>query len=52
MENAEIAMVPQTTVELDVSAGQKILRLVDALDDHDDVQKVHHNAIIPEEAYE
>jgi YebC/PmpR family DNA-binding regulatory protein len=52
LENAEIAMVPQTTVELDVSAGRKILKLVDALDDHDDVQKVHHNAVIPEEAYE
>ncbi len=49
-ESAEVTMLPQTTVACDAKTGAKILRLIDALDDHDDVQKVYHNADIPEEA--
>ncbi|WP_067868257.1 YebC/PmpR family DNA-binding transcriptional regulator [Neptuniibacter marinus] len=48
--HAEIAMIPSTTVELDVDAGRKILKLIDALEDFDDSQNVYHNAIIPEES--
>lgn len=48
-DSAEITMVPQTTVECDSKTAEQIMRLVDALDDHDDVQKVYHNAEIPEE---
>jgi transcriptional/translational regulatory protein YebC/TACO1 len=40
------------TVQLDVSAAKKFLRLIDTLEDQDDVQQVHHNAEIPDEAYE
>lgn len=50
--HAEIAMIPSTTVELDVEAGRKIIKLIDVLDDLDDSQNVYHNAIIPEEAME
>jgi transcriptional/translational regulatory protein YebC/TACO1 len=40
----ELAMVPTTTVPLeDVSDARKILRLLEALDDHDDVQNVWSN---------
>lgn len=50
--HAEVAMIPSTTVELDVDTGRKVLKLIDALDDLEDSQNVYHNAIIPEEAME
>lgn len=49
-ENAEVGMIPQTTVELDVETGTKAYKLIDALEDLDDVQNVYHNADIPEES--
>ncbi len=52
MESAEVTFTPSTSVELDVEGGRKVLRLIDALEDHDDVQRVYHNAEIPEEAFE
>ncbi|RMF17348.1 MAG: YebC/PmpR family DNA-binding transcriptional regulator [Gammaproteobacteria bacterium] len=51
-ENAEVTMVPSTTVELDVETAQKVLKMIDMLEDLDDVQNVYTNADIPEEAYE
>ncbi|NVK41663.1 MAG: YebC/PmpR family DNA-binding transcriptional regulator [Oceanospirillaceae bacterium] len=51
-EFAEVAMIPSTTVELDVDNGRKALKLIDALEDLDDSQNVYHNADIPEEAME
>ncbi len=36
-------MVPKTTVELDEDAARKLLRLIDALEDNDDVQDVYAN---------
>lgn len=47
---AEVSMIPSTTNELDVDAAQKLLRLIDVLEDLDDVQDVYHNAEIPEAA--
>jgi YebC/PmpR family DNA-binding regulatory protein len=47
---AEIAMIPSTTAELDVETGRKVLKLLDVLEDLDDVQNVYHNAEIPEES--
>jgi YebC/PmpR family DNA-binding regulatory protein len=49
---AEVGMIPTTTVELDLEAGRKALKLIDALEDLDDTQNVYHNAEIPEEAME
>lgn len=49
-ESAEITMIPATMVDCDAKTGAKILRLVDAIEEHDDVQKVYTNADIPEEA--
>jgi transcriptional/translational regulatory protein YebC/TACO1 len=52
----ELTMHPTTTVEVDTEAGAKrVLRLIEALDDHDDVQNVYANFDIPDEimaAYE
>jgi transcriptional/translational regulatory protein YebC/TACO1 len=42
-DSAEVSFVPSVTVEVDVSAATKILRLVDALEDLDDVQDVFSN---------
>lgn len=47
--SAEVAMVPQTLSDLDVDTGEKVLRLLDALEDLDDVQNVYTNANFPEE---
>jgi YebC/PmpR family DNA-binding regulatory protein len=38
---AEISQVPKTAREVDAEAGAKVLRLMDAIDDHDDVQNVY-----------
>jgi len=49
VKNAELTMVPTTTIEVaDEGEAKKVLRLMDAIDDHDDVQNVHANFDIPE----
>ncbi len=46
---AELSMVPTSVVEVDSeSEAKKVLRLVEALDDHDDVQNVYANFDIPD----
>ena len=52
MESAELAMVPQTLVPVDMETGRKIVRLLEALDDNDDVQNVYSNADLPDELLE
>ena len=47
--SAEIEMVPQNTVTPDEETARKIIRLIDLLEDDDDVQNVWHNAELPEE---
>jgi YebC/PmpR family DNA-binding regulatory protein len=47
--SAEVAMVPQTWVKLTGKEAQQVLKLVEALEDHDDVQKVWANFDIEEE---
>lgn len=46
---AEITMIPQTTIELTSDDATKMLKLMDALEEHDDVQDVYANFDIPEE---
>jgi YebC/PmpR family DNA-binding regulatory protein len=49
VESADLTMVPQSTIALDTAeSAKKVLRLIDALDDHDDVQAVHANFDIPD----
>ena len=45
-ENTQLAKAP---VDVDADTGQKVMRLMEALDDHDDVQSVHSNMNISEE---
>lgn len=49
IEEAEISMIPQNTVEVDMETGQKLLKMYDLLDEHDDVQNVYANFDLPEE---
>jgi YebC/PmpR family DNA-binding regulatory protein len=46
---AEIARIPETTVDLGVEDGKKVLKLMEALEDHEDVQSVTANFNIPED---
>jgi len=46
---AEVTMLPQTTVDLEGKEAEQMMRLMDALDDCDDVQKVYTNADIPDD---
>ena len=49
-ELSEIARIPKDTVDLDADTGRAVLKLMEALDDHDDVQNVSANFNIPDEA--
>ena len=46
---AEVTMFPQSTVNLEGKEAEQMIRLMEALEDCDDVQKVYTNADIPEE---
>ncbi|WIW71764.1 YebC/PmpR family DNA-binding transcriptional regulator [Anaerosinus gibii] len=46
---AEISMVPDTTVKLEGTDATKMLKLIEALEDHDDVQEVYANYDIDED---
>jgi YebC/PmpR family DNA-binding regulatory protein len=48
VEAGEITYLPNNTVPVDAEAGAKLLRLIDTLEDNDDVQSVSHNAELPE----
>lgn len=48
-ESAEVSMVPETTIALDEEATKKVLRLIDNLDDQDDVQNIYTNLDIPDD---
>ena len=47
--SAELSMRPTTTVRVEGDAARKLIGFVDALEDLDDVQKVHANFDVPEE---
>ena len=47
--NAEVSMVPSTEAELDADNAAKCMRMIDALEDLDDVQNVYHNASVPDD---
>lgn len=46
---AEVTMLPKSYVPLDKNAAAQLTRLIDALEDHDDVQNVYSNAEMPQE---
>lgn len=48
VESAQITKIPKTNLPLDEAAGRKILKLMETLDDHDDIQNVYANFDLPE----
>ena len=51
-ENSEVTMQAENKTELDAKAAEKMLRLIDVLEDLDDVQEVYSNAEISDEVLE
>ncbi|MFQ5931025.1 MAG: YebC/PmpR family DNA-binding transcriptional regulator, partial [Nitrospiraceae bacterium] len=49
---AEVTFVPQNYIKLEEKSAEQMLKLMEILDDHDDVQKVHANFDIPDEIME
>ena len=50
VDSAEVSMIAKTPVDIsDVESARKVMRLVDALEEHDDVQNVYSNFEIPDE---
>jgi len=50
--SAEVTMLPKSTQKLDADTAKKALRLMDALEEHDDVQEVYSNFDIPADVME
>lgn len=52
IENAELTMIPQNTVELQGKDAEQLFKLINVLDDHDDVQNVYANFEVDDEEME
>jgi YebC/PmpR family DNA-binding regulatory protein len=48
---AEVTMLPSTTIAVEGEQAETVLRLIDALEELDDVQNVYSNAELPDELY-
>jgi YebC/PmpR family DNA-binding regulatory protein len=51
-DSAEMGMLAQNNIDVDVAAGRKLVNLIEMLEDNDDVQNVHNNAELPDELME
>ncbi|MFA0963482.1 YebC/PmpR family DNA-binding transcriptional regulator [Roseivirga sp. BDSF3-8] len=51
-ETADLQRIPKTTVELDDESFKQVYKLIEVLEDDDDVQKVYHNIEISDEQIE
>lgn len=49
MQSAELAMIPQNMISVDIETAKKVVKLLEALEDYDDVQQVYSNVDIPDE---
>jgi YebC/PmpR family DNA-binding regulatory protein len=49
IDSAEVTMAPSTSVAVDAKQAPAVLRLLDTLEEHDDVQQVYANVEIPDE---
>jgi YebC/PmpR family DNA-binding regulatory protein len=49
VSSSETSMIPKTTVQLDEKAAEQAMKLIDRLEDLDDVQQVHSNFDVPDE---
>ncbi len=51
-QDAEVTMIPSSTVKVTGGDAKQVLALIDALEEHDDVQQVYANFDIPDEVME
>jgi YebC/PmpR family DNA-binding regulatory protein len=49
VSSSETSMIPKTTVQLDEKTAEQAMKLIDRLEDLDDVQQVHSNFDVPDE---
>jgi len=49
---AEVTMLPKNTITLDAKQAEQMLRMMEALEDHEDVQNVYANFDIPDQVME
>ena len=49
LDSAEITYIPKTTQKVDTATGERIVQLLERLEEHDDVQNVTANVELPEE---
>jgi YebC/PmpR family DNA-binding regulatory protein len=52
IQSSDLSMEPKNVVEIDESGASALLRLLDALEEHDDVNEVHANFDIPQDVLE
>tara|TARA_B100000315_G_scaffold258515_1_gene310988 strand:+ start:5319 stop:6074 length:756 start_codon:yes stop_codon:yes gene_type:complete len=52
IEHAEVTSIPSNTITIEEKPAEQVLRLIDKIEDNDDVQKVHANYDIPHEIME
>jgi transcriptional/translational regulatory protein YebC/TACO1 len=48
-ESAKLERIPKTYTVLDVESAKKVMKLIDALEDDDDIQNIYHNMELTEE---
>jgi YebC/PmpR family DNA-binding regulatory protein len=49
VSSSEVMLIPQNTVAVEGENAEKLVKFIETLEEHDDVQNVYHNAEIPEE---
>lgn len=49
ISSADLSMVAANEITLDIDAARKVMRLIDSLDEHDDVDAVYSNADVPDD---
>ncbi|MFW6238733.1 MAG: YebC/PmpR family DNA-binding transcriptional regulator, partial [Halanaerobiales bacterium] len=53
IDSADLVMIPESQVKLEATGtAKKLLRLMDELEDHDDIQDVYSNFDIPDQVME
>ncbi len=49
IQSADLSMVSENLITLDLAKARKVMRLIDALEDHDDVDAVYSNSDVPDD---
>ena len=49
VSSKQVTRIPNNTIDLDIAQARKVLKLMEALDDHDDVQNVSANFNLTDE---